>query len=165
MNRTKMIIEQNKWFILFIFFILILRIFFFSPFKVEGASMQPSLYSGERGMYLKNSKIENSDIVILKDMTSGKTLIKRVIAIPNDKVKIEKELITLNGQPLEEPYLINYPQNVDINLLEQEFIIPEDSYFVLGDNRLNSKDSRQLGLIKKNDILGKVVTTFGIKFY
>lgn len=165
MNNTKKIIKKNKWFISFLFVLLFSRLFIFSPFKVEGASMQPSLYTGERGIYLKNSRIDNSDIVILNDVTSDKTLIKRVIGIPGDQVKLEEDMIRVNGKVLKESYLIRYPEGTNINLTKQEFIVPETYYFVLGDNRLNSTDSRQLGLINQKEIKGKVVTTFGIKLY
>lgn len=127
--------------------------------------MQPSLYSGERGVYLKNSKIDNSDIVVLNDITSDKNLIKRVIGIPGDQINLEEDIIRVNGKVLKEPYLIRYPEGTNINLTEQEFIVPDDFYFVLGDNRLNSTDSRQLGFINQKDIKGKVVTTFGLKLY
>ena len=87
-----------------------------------------------------------------------KSYIKRIIAIEGDKAKIENGEVFVNGEKLEESYLEEgIKTEVSKSNLSEEFTVPEDSVFVLGDNRKNSKDSREFGCIPVSKIKGKVV--------
>lgn len=137
---------------------------FIRPTLVQGSSMYPTL---EEKDYLiinrvaYNKKLpEKKDIIVFKtellqDNGKKKDLVKRVIGLPGDHVKITDYQVYINGELLEEDYLsstVITEGNIDIT-------IPEGSIFVMGDNRQHSMDSRDpdVGLVKIEDIMGKVV--------
>lgn len=143
------------------FIILGVREFLFEPVIVEGGSMQPSYYENDKLVLSKTAKIGNFDTIVFL-APNGSRFIKRVIGIPGDHIKMAGGEIILNGEPLDEPYLdkggndefMAQPQ------LASEFSVPPDCYYVLGDNRANSTDSRVLGFIQKQDVLGEVKFRF-----
>jgi signal peptidase I len=140
-------------------------IFFIRPTVVYGPSMEPSYYDRE---YLLISKalvyakgLEQGDVVVFKThlkMDSGgeKNLIKRVVGVPGDKVEILDGKVYVNGAELIETYTDG---SLTLDNGVTEWVVGEGEYFVLGDNRDNSKDSRfeDVGLIKKTKVMGKVV--------
>jgi signal peptidase I len=141
--------------------IFLIRTFLFSPVIVEGQSMLPNLHEGDRlfvnkiGMYV--GEIERYDVVVFKNK-KNKHYIKRVIGMPGDKVEFIDGKLYINDQLLEENYILGPEQhrNYSVQSLYGIERIPKDCYFVLGDNRNNSMDSRKraIGLIHKNQILG-----------
>ena len=169
--------EKNElldWFktiaITAVFFIAI-RTFLFSPINVEGASMMPTFEDGDRVIINKFQKmingIEHFDVVVLK-ASESENYIKRVIGLPGDHIAYENDTLYINGEKYDEPYLEQYKlQLKDSGKLTYNFTleeitnlteIPEGYYFVLGDNRRVSNDSRNpsVGLISKDQILGEV---------
>lgn len=155
-------------YLIIIFFIVIIRLFIATPVSVNGSSMYPTLESGDTMILYKLVKttrgIKREDIVVI-ETDSGK-LIKRVIGIPGDvitykkEIKNEEEIYVLyrNGKKVEEKYIgqeaINKTCNEEWEICKTEVKIPEGEYYVLGDNRGNSKDSRMIGTVSINDILG-----------
>lgn len=140
-------------------------IFFIRPTVVYGPSMEPSYYDRE---YLLISKayvyakgLDYGDVVVFKthlklDSGGEKNLIKRVIGVPGDRVEIKEGQVYVNGQVV----LENYTDGSATQTFGQTvWLIGEGEYFVLGDNRDDSKDSRfeDVGLIKKTSVMGKVV--------
>ncbi|RKM57088.1 signal peptidase I [Butyrivibrio sp. X503] len=131
--------------------------------KVIGSSMNPTVYDTESLILEKVSyrfhDPERFDIVVFPFKHGNKqNFIKRVIGLPGEKVRIDDEgNIYINGEILEE----NYGAEVieDPGMAREEITIPEGEFFVLGDNRNNSMDSREeaVGLIKKSDIMGRAV--------
>ena len=126
-------------------------------YQVHGTSMEPSLHNGQ---YLLASKVaywlhtpERGDIIVLDPPgeQSEVPYIKRVIGLPGDVVEAHDRRIWVNGVALNEPY-INAPPNYTGN-----WVVTEDEYFVLGDNRNNSSDSHVWGTLPKENIIGKVV--------
>nr|WP_236700822.1 signal peptidase I [Agrilactobacillus composti] len=136
--------------------------------QVVGASMAPTFADGDRAMALRHGTIKRGSIVMLKAPDEpGFFYIKRVIGLPGDNVVAKNDTIYVNGNKLKEPYLNAYKQKLPAGtLFTQNFTyqglfnkgdhIPKNQYFVMGDNRNISKDSRMLGTIKKSAIIGVV---------
>ncbi len=130
--------------------------------KVSGNSMFPTMHNGD---YLITEKIsyrlgqpQRGQIVVLKNpRDESQDFIKRVIALPGDTIKIEKEAVYINGDLLSEPYLpSSTPTQSGAFLTEGSTIkAGPNQYFVLGDNRNHSSDSREWGSITKEEIVGK----------
>lgn len=137
-------------------------LFFFQPHQVKGASMEPNFHDEE---YLLTDKIsyrfhppERGDVVIFRaPKNRDLDYIKRIIGLPGERVKIVDGSVFINGQKLKEDYLKGNTTSYSGSFLrpEQEFLIPEGQYFVLGDNRSHSSDSRDWGTVAKEDIIGK----------
>ncbi len=136
---------------------LLINQFLFAMVQVEGGSMLPTLQSKERLVVTKLFyKPKAQDIVVVKSHALGKHIIKRVIAVPGDVIDIDEATgdVTVNGEVLDEPYILEKLRsggNVNSYPLE----IPEDYVFVMGDNRNNSHDSRTLGLVAFDDVVGR----------
>jgi signal peptidase I len=129
--------------------------------KVEGKSMQPTFQENDRAFMLKNPyKISKGDIIVFQQ--GNEKMIKRVIATENDYVQINENQVIVNGEIIDEEYLISYPEDVNFEYQDEkvESIVPKNTVFVLGDNQLNSLDSRILGFIDQKDILWRVVFAF-----
>lgn len=144
-------------YIIVIFIVILLRYFIISPIQVVGTSMNPNLEDGEL-MLLNKIKYSFSDIerfdIIVVDY-SEKPLIKRVIGLPGEKVEYKDNKLYINGEYVKEDFKRN-GKTSDYIVSETGYeIIPEDMYFVVGDNRINSSDSRSIGLIKREEIEGK----------
>ena len=150
--------------------------FFFATTTVYNTSMYPTLVEKDMLFMVKMGSIEQGDIVSFKsELTVSKedyeslsflqrlihkegerkNLIKRVIAGPNDTIEISNGVVTVNGVALDEPY-ISTATNKSIHFET----VPEGMFFVMGDNRSVSYDSRDLGFVKEEDIIGKVVFRF-----
>jgi len=121
--------------------------------------MEPTLFDGERVMVDKISpalvKVDRGDLVIFSSPEdSSKNLIKRVIAIPGDTIELIGEKVHLNGKPLTEDYTrrVIFPQRPGESLL-----VEEGTMFVLGDNRPQSRDSRDFGVVPLENVKGKVL--------
>jgi signal peptidase I len=140
----------------------VVRAFLFAPYIVDGASMEPTLHNEEKIFVNKFNVTDNfkrGEIVIIKGKEEN--YVKRIIGLPGDKIEMKKDLLFINGIHLEESYLT---QNLKLaeqmgSLLTGDFgpeVVPENNYFVMGDNRLHSMDSRNgLGYIQMDMIVGK----------
>jgi signal peptidase I len=136
-------------------------VFIYQPVKVEGTSMMPGLSDQERIFINKFTyrfglgSIERGDTVVFEypnDHT--KSYIKRVIGLPGDHVRIERGTVYVNGHPLEEDYVEpDYRDEFSMS----ETLVPANQYFVLGDHRNSSSDSRAWGNVPREDIYGKAV--------
>lgn len=113
--------------------------------------MYPTLEDGEILILKKYDKsYERFDIAVID--YNGEKLVKRIIGLPGDNIKYKNNKLYVDGEFVEEPIEL---ETDNFSLLDLGYnTIPEDYYLVLGDNRYNSKDSRMIGLIKKEDILG-----------
>lgn len=159
--------------------VLVIGIFVFQPFKVQGHSMDPTLHDSERIYVSKLSNTfsylpEYGDIVVIdsrvdrdrtwKDnvlehpliqLVAGRAdtriyYVKRLIGKPGDALEFKDHQVYRNGEVLEEPYLKETMQFVS----DRKWVVPEDHVFVLGDNRNNSSDSRNIGFIPVDHVIG-----------
>lgn len=136
----------------FLFIVMIINGFFFSFAQVDGRSMQPTFCDNDAVIiqYVDPTNFETNDIVILQQQSLY--LIKRVVGLPGDSLLVDETGVYINGILVEENSHINgYYQPYD---LEE---IPDGFYYVLGDNRNNSEDSRIFGLKSSENMIGKVI--------
>ncbi|MBV6392985.1 MAG: Signal peptidase IB [Anaerolineales bacterium] len=127
--------------------------------RVDGFSMRPTLEDGEfvlvSRMSYKFSEYERGDIVVFHfPLDPNEELIKRVIGLPGDHVRVEGGQVFLNGQLLEEAYIAEAPR------YSGEWVVTEGFLFVLGDNRNNSNDSKDWGLLPQENVVGKAVLIY-----
>lgn len=141
--------------------------FILQNFRVEGPSMQPTLTSGEllwvnKAAYLRVDGQyplggpQRGDIAVLRspDTPDDVDLIKRVIGLPGDRLVIQHGQVTVNGQPLDEPY-IRFQASYTYPASGQELTVPDAQYFVLGDNRVNSRDSHFGWFVPAANLIGR----------
>ncbi len=134
-------------------------IFLYQPVKVEGTSMMPSLEDQERifvnKFVYRLEPIERGDIVVFRyPRDPSKSYIKRVIGMAGDRIRIDGGEVYVNGQALDESYVP--PEYADTRSYP-ELVVPPNSFFVLGDHRSMSNDSRDFGSVNQSFIYGKAV--------
>jgi signal peptidase I len=134
-------------------------IFLYQPVKVEGTSMMPGLEDQERIFVNKFvyrwEPIERGDIVVFRyPRDTSKSYIKRVIGVAGDRIRIEDGQVYVNGEALAEDYVPS--DYADARSLEEK-VVPRNSFFVLGDHRTMSNDSRDFGFVNERYIYGKAV--------
>ena len=118
---------------------------------VEGVSMNPTYYSGDTLFIDRISTPERGDVVTFS--RNGKNYIKRIIGLPGDKVSIRDSMVFVNGEKLDEDYINE--KKFDGGLVENSFVkLGDKEYFVMGDNRNYSLDSRTFGVVYEDEILG-----------
>lgn len=150
-------------------FIIVGGVYFFlgRPFTVSGASMYPTLHNGDRMVLSKVGDIHRFDVVILKAPDENVEYIKRVIGMPGDTVEMKSGVLYINGKKVDQPFINTealakqtvFIDDFTLASLTGESKVPEGKYFVLGDNRGVSKDSRMIGFIDRSAIEGKAVFT------
>jgi signal peptidase I len=127
--------------------------------RVDGFSMRPSLEDGEFVLVSKLNyrfgAVERGDIIVFHyPLNPDQELIKRVIGLPGDYVVVRDGLVSVNGQKLDEPYIAAAP------LYAGEWSVPEQQFFVLGDNRNDSSDSHSWGFLPSENVVGKAVVIY-----
>lgn len=165
-------------------------VFIWVNVKVEGHSMDPTLAPSDRLFVLKVTPIDRFDIVVAEENDAGTTkrVVKRVIGMPGDTLEYSNDTLKINGEVVDEPYLDDYEQAFQqdklqgtyaYNTLFQELAqaspsftanaekkadftvtVPEGGYYLLGDDRIVSKDSRHVGSFDQEDIIGEVIFRF-----
>ncbi len=146
-----------------------------TPVIVSGTSMSPTLKEAEQVIVFKENNIKNGDIVSFEAPDEENTYyIKRVIGIAGDTVEYKDDKLYINGEFIDEPYLNDlknserWKENGNSTTLTQNFTlenlpstnakkVPENMLFVMGDNRIDSKDSRYFGFISVDKVLGKMI--------
>ncbi|MFB4211105.1 signal peptidase I [Shouchella sp. JSM 1781072] len=171
-SRTNLV-EWAKILTIALMTTVVVRMFLLAPIVVDGHSMQPTLDSGDKMIVNQIeytfSQPDRFDIIVFH-APEGKNYIKRVIGLPGDELVYREDTLYINGEAVEEPYLDSLkgtlyhgqPLTGDFTLQEitGEAVIPEKFYFVMGDNRRLSKDSRAIGLVSEEDVIGKANVIF-----
>lgn len=156
--------EWTKALLIAIGLAAIIRYFLFAPIVVDGLSMMPTLHNGDRMIVNKLGNPDRFDIIVFH-APEQKDYIKRVIGLPGDTVEYRDDILYVNGKAYEEPYLDFYKEQIiddgpltpDFTLEETpggNITVPEGAVFVMGDNRRFSKDSRHIGTISFDEIIG-----------
>lgn len=146
-----------------VFFIV--KSFLLAPSVVWGESMQPTFSDQDKVIINKMAAIDRFDVIVFHAPDSDNYYVKRVIGLPGDHIEYKNNILYLNGDPIEEPYLINENNSLTSGFQTGDFAleeltgystVPENAYFVLGDNRGNSNDSRFFGFLNEHAIIGEV---------
>ena len=136
--------------------------FLYQPVRVEGTSMLPRLEDRDRLFINKFvyhiAAIERGDVVVFRyPRDPEKSYIKRVIALPGDTLRVDRGHVYVNGNLLHEPYV---PQEYRDDQSVPEMVIPAESYYMMGDHRSISQDSRYFGPVDRSLIYGKAVFVY-----
>lgn len=142
------IIKENFIYILIIIGVILIRMYIVTPVRVSGSSMDDTLTNGDIMLLYKMAQIKRNDIVVIDKSVEGDAIIKRVIALPGETIKCENGIIYINDKKYNDKHAFT-----DTNDFE-EVKLKNDEYYVLGDNRRVSKDSRYFGPINKDKIKG-----------
>ncbi|MBS5805636.1 MAG: signal peptidase I [Firmicutes bacterium] len=145
------IIKEIIPYIVIVLVVVLIRTFIITPVRVDGDSMKNTLKNGDILLLYKLGSINRLDIIVLDEEKDNEKIIKRVIGLPGETVAIKKGKIYINDKVIDDEYAYGETSDYDKVTLE------DDEYFILGDNRLISKDSRYFGPIKKSEIKGKIV--------
>ena len=160
-SKGGLLLEMAKIILIALAVVLPVRFFLFQPYFVEGASMEPNFHNYQ---YLlidevtyRFSEPQRGDVVVLRIPIEKEALIKRIIGLPGETIQISHEIVTIynadypNGMILDESYL-GFGIHTD---RDQRVTLGANQYFVLGDNRPVSLDSRYFGPINRNQIIGR----------
>ena len=139
-------IKELLPYIFILIMVILIRTFVATPIKVNGSSMYKTLDGSEFMILNKMAKVERYDIVVVKN--NSNELIKRVYGLPGEKIAIENGNIYINDKIIEDKYAFGKTSDYE------SITLGKDEYFVLGDNRQVSLDSRSIGPIKDQDIEG-----------
>lgn len=138
--------------------VILIRSFIVTPVIVNGTSMYPTLDDSEMLLLKKyDHSYDRFDIIVFN--YNNDYLVKRIIGLPGENVKYIDNELYINGEKIKDVELDTKTKDFTLNELGYE-TIPENYYFVLGDNRNNSTDSRIIGLVNENDIIG--ITNFSL---
>lgn len=163
---VKELIDLIKIFVICMISVYLLTTFIAKPIRVDGSSMYPTLESEEVGITnvfaAKYMGISRFDVVIIHNDEADEYWVKRVIGLPNDTVEVKDEILYINGEAVEQPFLdTDYVKDIQKDtVFTNDFgpvVLAEDEYWMMGDNRYRSEDSRVHGPFKESEIVGKDV--------
>ena len=157
--------ELREWIVSFVaalVLVVIIRSFLFTIIRVDGPSMSDTLLDGDalfvNVLDMKLNQPERFDVVICRFPNRSDQYVKRVIGLPGDTLSVRGGVLYINDQPIEEPFL-SEARTVRFDKASNSFgpvRIPEGCYYVMGDNRDDSNDSRNVGMITEDMFIGKV---------
>ena len=151
----KKFLKEYIPYVVIIILVIIVKVYVVTPIRVNGPSMNDTLHDKDIMILDEISyrfrPIKRFDIVVIR--YKDEYIIKRVIGLPGEVVSCKNNKIYINGKVIEEDFSRKYTNDFD------EVLVGDDSYFVLGDNRVNSTDSRIIGTVSKNNIRGKTSLT------
>ncbi|MFL5653558.1 MAG: signal peptidase I [Ktedonobacteraceae bacterium] len=159
MKRSHLAREIVETIALTLIIFLVIR-FAIQSYRVEGVSMQPGLHDNEYVLVNKIAYLfhapERGDVIVFHfPLDTSKDFIKRVIGLPGDTITVDSTSVRVDGVLLNEPYI-----SERANPQGQRWTVPLNSYFVMGDNRPASDDSRDWGYVPRDDIVGKAVIVY-----
>jgi len=140
---------------------IIIRVFVIQPYIVEGQSMEQSFHNND---YLITEKIsykirepKRGEVIIFHPPDNPSVnYIKRVVGLPNDKIEVRAGGVYVNDKKIYEPYLTSNEETLNSQKNDYVIVLRDDEYFVFGDNRNHSRDSREIGAIPKENVVSRV---------
>ena len=192
-NPVRSFLKEWTLFGLIIGGIILSRIYLWTPVRVDGHSMDPTLADSEYLLVINKLPVDRFDIVVASETENGKTkeIVKRVIGLPGETIEYKNDVLYINSKETDEPYLKDYIQKFKEDKLQSTYsgkgfeengelfrqmaqiaeaftvdkdgnatfsiTLKKDEYLLLGDDRIVSKDSRQVGAFKKEQIKGEAV--------
>ena len=159
------LIYISKWFlrvlwVILLFALIYIKVMGITRCMVKGQSMYPTLEENEHLLISKKKKPERFDLLVFNK--DDDVLIKRVIGLPGDEIVVTDGVIVINGKKIDEPYI---DSSLNKEFRDSSFYVKvaNDAYYVLGDNRDHSVDSRTFGQINKNQIIGVPLCRLNLK--
>lgn len=147
--------KKTIFLILFIL-VMVININFLGLVRVDGDSMNPNFKNDEILIINKHQKeFKRFDVIVFNK--NNVNYVKRIIGLPGETIEISNNSICIDGKKIKDDFGQGNIENFNVHNIGNG-TIPKNSYFVLGDNRKNSMDSRGLGFIRKNEIIGKVIS-------
>ncbi|MBI4036800.1 signal peptidase I [Candidatus Daviesbacteria bacterium] len=141
---------------------VVIRFFIAEPHKVSGTSMTPNFHDGDyiitNKLTTRFGKPTRGEVIILQNpRNTSQDFIKRIVGLPGEKIRVENGKVYINDVPLDEPYLPpnTYTQSGAFLAEGEEITVPDNQYFVMGDNRGGSSDSREWGPVTYQLIIGQ----------
>lgn len=174
-KKKNELVEWLKALLIALILVVLIRWLLFQPFIVQGPSMQPNFVTGQKlivnEILYDIRKPERGEVIVFHVPSEGRDFIKRVIAVAGDTVQVEGDKVTVNGKTVSETYIqdaIDQAHSEDrlynsLNFPNTDFPdgkVPEGHVFVMGDNRSNSTDSRMIGYVPLEDIIGRADLIF-----
>jgi signal peptidase I len=172
-SKSRTIVEYIVLAVVAVAVALLIQAFLVKPYRIPSASMEDTLLIGDRVLVdrvsWRFSQPARGDIVVFHPPFDGPVLIKRIVGLPGDEISLRGGSVFINGRRLAEPYVrrINgqpEPSDPFSNglpwALQEPFKVPAGSYFVMGDNRTDSGDSREFGPIKRAQFVGRAFARY-----
>ena len=172
-SRQRVVLEYVALAVVAIAVALLIQAFLVKPYRIPSESMENTLLIGDRVLVdrisWRFSEPKRGDIVVFNPPSGGTVLIKRIIGMPGDTVSLSGGSVYINGQKLNEPYVRTVngkpePSDPFSNglpwSLQQPYKVPAGSYFLMGDNRTHSGDSREIGPIARGQFVGRAFARY-----
>lgn len=144
-------IKEAVPYIIIILVVVLIRVFIITPVRVDGSSMKNTLKDNDILLLYKLGSIKRNDIVVLDESYDNEIIIKRIIGLPGETVAIKNGKIYVNNKEYDDKFAYGETSDYD------KITLGDDEYFILGDNRIVSKDSRYFGPVKEKEIIGKAI--------
>lgn len=157
-DKVRNFFKELVPYVIIIFVVAVIRTFIITPVRVQGASMDPYLKHGEI-LFLSKLNVEYERFDIIVADAANTKVIKRIIGLPGENIEYKDCKLYINGRVQDDYVTECITSDFSLEELYGYVVIPEDYYFVMGDNRKESSDSRdyRIGLIKKDKIQGEVI--------
>lgn len=172
-SRRRTVVEYAVLALVAIGVALLVQAFLVKPYRIPSPSMEDTLLIGDRVLVdritWRFSEPERGDIVVFHPPFGGNVLIKRIVGMPGDELSVAEGRLYVNGSPLSEPYVRReagapVPTEPFLNGLAwglaAPYVVPQGSYFMMGDNRTNSGDSREFGPIPRDQLVGQAFARY-----
>jgi signal peptidase I len=172
-SRRRTVVEYAVLALVAISVALMVQAFLVKPYRIPSPSMEDTLLIGDRVLVdrltWRFSEPERGDIVVFHPPSGGNVLIKRIVGMPGDELSLRDGLLYVNGHALDEPYIrqtADGPEPTEPFLnglawgLTEPYVVPQGSYFMMGDNRTNSGDSRDFGPVARDQLVGQAFAMY-----